>query len=139
MLGATGLGTASASASARPTTSVTSSRSLPKVQADGMGGNWHSRTWRVRPRTIGFGADYVIMRIRWTSWTGRNAYGRGYRISCAGAAGPCRNGNVTLHLYGVFDHSGPGRNFGNLRYSGRHVRPQHLWINSHGYWWWNGA
>ncbi len=41
-------------------------------------------------------------------------------------------------FYGVFSHSGPGRNFGYLKLTW----PGHsmlLWINSRGEWWWRGA
>jgi hypothetical protein len=98
-----------------------------------MGGSWHS-TWGVRPRITAFSSFYEIRRIRWSSWTSSNAYGRGHLVACAGAAGPCHNGVVNSHLYAVHSHSGPGRYFSNLRYSGSHAR--HLWITSRGYWNW---
>jgi hypothetical protein len=122
-----------ASASTTPAHAITN-RSLPKVQENGMDGNWRHE-WRVRPGYIAFGADYIIERIRWSSWTQHSAYGRGHLIACAGASGPCHNGVVDIHLYSVFSHSGPGRNFGNLQYSGSHYK--HLWIGSAGSWDWS--
>jgi hypothetical protein len=133
-VGLTGAGAAFASTTPASASVTSNSRSLPKAQVDGMGGNWHSGTWRIRPRDIGFGAEYEIVRIRWSSWTNQGARGRGHLILCTGAVGRCHNGVVNIHLYGVFNHSGPGRNFGNLRYSGSRVHPRHLWINDRGYW-----
>jgi hypothetical protein len=143
-----GVGTVPAS-SAAPVThnAVTSRRWLPKLQTDGFG-TWHSHTWRVRPGGIDFGTLYYMERIHWTSWTKTGAYGRGRLIACAGAAGPCVRAYVNIHAWDLFDHSGPGRNFGYLRYTGdRSLNPiiggrgrsRLLWINSRGNWWWRGA
>jgi hypothetical protein len=135
VLGTTGGAAIGTSAPARA--SATSSRPLPKVQTAGMSGSWHGGTWRVRPRTVAFGALYEVRRIKWSSWTGGNAFGRGHLVACASEVRPtgCHNGVVNIHLYGVFNHAGPGRNFGNLKYSGSHSK--HLWINSQGSWTWN--
>jgi hypothetical protein len=95
-----------------------------------------------------FGSLYEIHRIHWTSWTNRGAYGRGHLLACAGEAGPCVRATVSLHAWDVFNHSGPGRNFGDLRYTSKHSlggivggrgRSRFLWINSRGNWWWKGA
>jgi hypothetical protein len=143
-----GLGMTTA-ASAAPVAhhGVTSSRSLPKLQTDGFG-RWHSNTWRVRPGTIVFGTLYYMKHIRWTSWTQTGAYGRGRLIACAGEAGPCVRATVKIHAWDVFNHPGPGLNFGDLRYTSKHSlnpigggrgRSRFLWINSRGNWWWQGA
>jgi hypothetical protein len=141
-----GMTTAASAASAAPY-AVTSRRSLPKLQTDGFG-TWRSNTWHVRPGAIYFGSLYYVERIHWTNWTRTGAYGRGRLIACAGEAGPCVRANVNIHAWDVFDHSGPGLNFGYLRYTSKHSlnpivggagRSRLLWINSRGNWWWQGA
>jgi hypothetical protein len=44
---------------------------------------------------------------------------------------------ATAYFYDVFDHKGPGRNFGYLRLRWDHRRHSTLlWIDSEGQWWW---
>jgi hypothetical protein len=118
-LGATAAAPASASASA-----AMSRHSLPKVQTAGMVAGWHrvSGSWKVRPGTIDFGAEYGIGHIRWTSWTAKGAWGRG-RLFEGLTQKPSQ---VTIHLYRVRSHSGPGRYFKDLKYTGRHSGFLHI-------------
>ena len=124
VMAATALGTATASAAPASVTqqvvAVSSHRSLPKVQTNGMGGSWHRPGWMVRPGGIVFGALYEIHRIRWSHWTNRWAHGQGRLLACAGAAGPCVRSVVTIHLWNVHSHSGPGRYFKDVKYTGTH-------------------
>ncbi len=108
-----------------------------------MGGNWHG-VWRVRPATVGFGSDYFLKSLRYQSDNGRHAYAHGKlfiddcRPNCARAG---YFANATAYFWHVFNHRGPGRNFGDLRLRwGRHLQHSRLlWINGHGEWWWRGA
>ena len=82
-----------------------------------MGGNWHG-VWRVRPATVGFGSDYFLKSLRYQSDNGRHAYAHGKlfiddcRPNCARAG---YFANATAYFWHVFNHRGPGRNFGDLR------------------------
>jgi hypothetical protein len=123
------LGTTAAAAS------PAASHSLPKVQTAGMTAGWHPTNpgWRIRPGIIYFGAMYEIKKISWSTWTSTGAYGRGRLVACAGAAGPCERATVNIHLWNVHSHSGPGRYFKDLKYTGRYKQFMHI---SDGVWVW---
>ena len=137
VLAASALGTTTASAAPASVThqvvAVSSHRSLPKVQTGGMFGGWHNGQWKVRPRVIYFGSFYGIYRVSWKSWNNSNAWGRGHLSACAGAGGPCQRGAVKIHLWNVHSHSGPGRYFKDLKYTGRYK--QFIHVNG-GVWVW---
>jgi hypothetical protein len=105
--------------------------SLPVVQTQGMGGGWHNGAWRVRPSTVYFGSMYGIYHIHWSSWTNHDGYGHGTMVA-ATFPGEIRE-SVSIHVYGVYYHSGPGKNFGYLKYTGSRFS-QLLWIDSTGRW-----
>lgn len=119
-----GLGaTAAAPASASPSAAM-SRHSLPKVQTAGMVAGWHrvSGSWKVRPGTIYFGAEYGISHIRWTWWSSKSAWGKG-TLSDGIFQAPTQ---VKVHLWNVHRHSGPGRYFKDLKYTGRYRAFLHI-------------
>jgi hypothetical protein len=120
-LGATAAAAAPASASAP---AAMSRHSLPKVQTAGMVAGWHRvrGSWKIRPGTISFGAEYGIGHIRWTSWTSKRAWGKG-TLDDGLTQAPTQ---VKVHLWNVHRHSGPGRYFKDLKYSGRHSAFLHI-------------
>ena len=124
----TGLGatTAGSAAPTHPaaTAAPAASHSLPKVQTNGMGGSWHRPGWTVRPGVITLGAEYQLIRIRWSSWTQAGAYGRGHLLACD--AFTCERAPVKIHLWNVHRHSGPGRYFKDLKYTGRYSAFLHI-------------
>jgi hypothetical protein len=117
---------------------LASSRPLPKIQTDGFG-NWHT-AWRVRPAAVGFGMHFLIKNVRYSSYGQRSAYGHG-RLEVDSCRPNCVKGGhwvkATAHFFHVFDHAGPGRNFGNLRLRWHH-HTMLLWITSRGQWQWAG-
>lgn len=136
---------ASASASAAQTTA---SRPLPKIQTGTRQPAGWNRSWQVRPGYIYFGggAGYSAPRIKDLHWSyygqvSADARGRWFRDTCnpdCAAGGYWVNGNA--YFYGVFNHRGPGRNFGNVNVTwtqrGHHYS-MHLWIDSRGQWDWS--
>lgn len=115
--------TAAVSVSASPSAAM-SRHSLPKVQTGGMYGGWHHSDpgWKVRPGVIYFGAEYGIGHIRWTSWTSKSAWGKGTLVDGMAQA-PTQ---VKVHLWNVHSHSGPGRYFKDLKYTGRYRAFLHI-------------
>jgi hypothetical protein len=124
-----GLGAVPASASSVP---------LPKIQTDYTG--WY-HGWRVRPGSIYFGmgaggAAPRLAALHWTSYgqSGAWANGKWWIDDCkpncaqAGYFVPAR-----VHAYDVFNHRGPGRNFGEIRVTWRNGR-WFNYINSKGDW-----
>ena len=100
--------------------STSASHSLPKVQTSMSGGWHHSITgWKVRPGEIVFGAEYGIDHIHWASWTGRSAWGHG--VLFEGPIQDPKSAPATVHVWNVHSHSGPGRYFKDLRYTGRYI------------------
>ena len=85
---------------------------------------WHraSGSWKIRPGAIYFGAEYGIGHIRWTSWTSKSAWGKG-TLDDGLTQAPAQ---VKVHLWNVHRHSGPGRYFKDLKYSGRHSAFLHI-------------
>ena len=120
MLAGLSMTTAASASVTHPVVAASSHHSLPKVQTNGMGGSWHRPGWMVRPGGIVFGALYEIHRIHWSQWTNRWAHGQGHLLACDGAAGPCVRSIVNIHLWNVHSHSGPGRYFKDLKYTGTH-------------------
>jgi hypothetical protein len=94
------------------------SHSQPKVQSEGMGGGWHRGAWVIRPGTITLGAEYQLVRIRWSSWTSSGAYGQGHLLACD--AFECERGMENIHVFNPHTHSGPGWYFKDLKYTGHH-------------------
>lgn len=122
-----------------PAAGSASASSLPKIQTAGMGGSW-SGVWRVRPGAVAFGAHFLIKNLRYRDYTGSKAYAHG-RLLIDRCRPNCVTGghyvNATAYFWDVFNHSGPGKNFGYLRLRwGRH-RSMLLWINGAGGWSWN--
>lgn len=129
--------------------STTPAASLPKIQTSSPagGGGWHSHAWRVRPGAVYFGggASFAGPRSRHLHWTrygqhSARARGQWFQDTCRP---DCAQGGywvgADFRFYGVFNHSGPGRNFGNVMVTvtaGHPVRgwPTHLWINGPGWW-----
>ena len=142
----TGLGATTAAGA-----STTPAASLPKIQTSSPSGDggWHSHAWRIRPGAVYFGggASFAGPRSRHLHWThysqhSARATGQWWQDTCRPN---CAKGgywvSAIFRFYGVFNHSGPGRNFGNAEVrvtSGHAVRgwPTHLWIDSAGDWNW---
>jgi hypothetical protein len=138
---------ATTAASAAP-----AARHLPKIQTAPSG--WHSSSWKVRPSAVYFGggasfAGPMSRHLSWVRYGNSTAYARGQvwvdycKPSCAGAGHWAR---AVLYFYGVYSHSGPGRNFGNARvyYWTRHGKKApyvgtggRFFIMSNGDWNWN--
>lgn len=112
---------------------------LPKIQRDEFG-TWH-RGWQVRPLGIVFGSYFEIYRLHYLYYSRRSALAHG-RLVYSTCNPDCAEGSyaasATARFWDVFDHAGPGRNFGYLRitwyHHGHHTKV--LWIDSHGQWWW---
>ena len=124
MLAGLSMITAASASVTHQVVAVSSHRSLPKVQTNGMGGSWHRPGWTVRPGVITLGAEYQLIRIRWSSWTQAGAYGRGHLLACD--AFTCERAPVKIHLWNVHRHSGPGRYFKDLKYTGRYRAFLHI-------------
>jgi hypothetical protein len=134
-IGLTSMG--AASASPVPATSA------PKIQT--YYGGWHGHSWKIRPSTVYFGggAGYSAPRARhllWTSYgqTSARATGQWFQDTCNPN---CAKGGYWVsgdfRFYGVFNHAGPGRNFGNAEVTWGKHSSFHLWITSAGNWNWN--
>ena len=113
---------------------------LPKIQSDGWTGNWH-RAWKVRPQSIVFGSYYFIKDLRFTRYNRHSAWAKG-KLFIDNCQPDCAQSGhfvaATAYFWDVFDHRGPGLNFGYLSLkwdSGR--RSRLLWIDSQGQYWWN--
>jgi hypothetical protein len=120
-----GLGATEAAPASASTSAAMSRHSLPKVQTTGMfSTQWRvvHGSWTVRPAGIDFGAEYGIGHIRWTSWTSKSAWGKG-TLSDGIFQAPTQ---VKVHLWNVHRHSGPGRYFKDLKYTGRHSGFLHI-------------
>jgi hypothetical protein len=95
---AAGLGATTAAASAAP---AQASR-VPVIY--GTFGNWQSP--RVEPRNQAMGAEFVLVRMRWTRWNGSFAKAGGTDQWADGAAGKVHNWPSTITLYRVRTHGG---------------------------------
>lgn len=115
-----------------------SATSLPKIQSNGFG-NWHSG-WKVRPGQIVFGTNFLIKNLRYSHYSQTSSLARG-RLLWDTCQPTCASGgkyyNATADFYEVFNHGGPGRNFGYLRLTWPH-HSMLLWIDSAGQWLWKG-
>lgn len=115
-----------------------SASSLPKIQTNGFA-NWHSG-WKVRPGEIVFGTHFFIAHLQYSHYnqTSALAHGRLLWDTCQPTyVQGGRHYNATARFYDVFNHSGPGRNFGYLRLTWPH-HSLLLWIDSAGQWLWPG-
>ena len=133
----TGGAAVAVSASAAPASS------LPKIQTGtGLPASWH-HTWKVRPGYVYFGegAGYSAPRMKSIRWSyygqgGARAAGRWWVDNCRPT---CVQAGYWVtaraHFYHVFNHAGPGRNFGEVRvtWPGWHW---HAYIDSRGQWNW---
>ena len=124
-----GLGAVPASAASVP---------LPKIQTT-YGGWYHG--WTVRPGTIYFGegagaAAARLKDLRWTSYGHTSAWASGKwwidncKPDCAQAGYWVK---ASVHAYDIFNHRGPGRNFGEIRVTWHNGRWSD-YINSKGDW-----
>jgi hypothetical protein len=124
---------------ALPAAGPASASSLPKIQTAGMGGNW-SGTWRVRPGLVAFGAHFLVQNLRYRYYTAGHAYAHG-RLLVDRCRPNCVSGghyvNATAYFWDVFNHRGPGNNFGSLRLRWGKHRSMLLWINGAGAWQWS--
>jgi hypothetical protein len=127
-----------------------SAASLPKIQTTwpGLTGNppheasgWHHGRWRVRPGSIYFGegaggAAPDLKSLHWTSYgqSGARAHGKWWLDNCVPN---CAQGGhwvkASVRAHDVFDHRGPGRNFGKIRVTWHGGRFSD-YINSKGAW-----
>jgi hypothetical protein len=137
---ASGPGAATPASAASVAASASASRSLPRIQTGPLG--WY-HGWRVRPGYVYFGggAGYSAPRIRqihWTSYTQQGAWARGRWLldTCSPS---CALGgywvNARARFYHVFNHAGPGRNFGQVTVTWRGGRWS-AYINARGQWAW---
>ncbi len=124
--------------------SATPASSLPKIQTGiAAPANWH-HTWKVRPGYVYFGegAGYSAPRMKSIHWSyygqdGARATGRWWFDPCKP---DCARGGYWVtaraHFYHVFNHAGPGRNFGEVgvTWPGWHW---HAYIDSRGQWNWH--
>ena len=112
---------------------------LPKIQSDGWSGNWH-QSWKVRPRTIVFGSYYFIKDLRYGHYNRHSAWATG-RLFIDNCQPDCAQSGhfvaATADFWDVFDHKGPGLNFGylSLKWDGGR-RSRLMWIDSLGEYWW---
>jgi hypothetical protein len=116
------------------------SRPLPKIQT-GPDGWYHG--WKVRPGYVYFGggASFSAPRIKqvhWTAYTQHGAWANG-RWLLDTCKPDCALGgywvNARAHFYHVFNHAGPGRNFGQVTVTWRGGKWS-AYINSRGQWVW---
>jgi hypothetical protein len=120
-------------------TAVGPASTLPKIQT-AEHGSW-TEAWRVRPSEIGFGLDFLIEHLRYTSYSKHSAYARG-RLLLDTCRPNCAQGGYSVSasasFYGVVHHPGPGRSFSHLKLTWQD-HSMLLWINKQGNWWWTGA
>jgi hypothetical protein len=107
-------------------------RRLPVAYLGGMAGPWGSPS--VRPRNFFLGADWVISKLKWSSWTQRSAAGHGTYDACAGAAGPCTKFYAGITLTVVKTHHGT-RYFADMKITGKHRKAMYLVMNTKLGWW----
>jgi hypothetical protein len=107
-------------------------RKLPVVYLGGMAGPWGSPS--VRPHEFFLGADWVISRLKWSSWTQRSATGHGTYDACAGANGPCTKFYAGVTVSVVKVHRGK-RYFADMKITGKHRKTMYLVMSSKLGWW----
>jgi len=138
-IGATAAVVTTAPASA---STVRATAGKPKIQTEPTG--WHGHGWKIRPGSVYFGggASFAAPRARhlhWTYYGQRGAYARGQWFMDTCRPNCARGGywvSAGAHFYGVYNHAGPGWNFGNARITYGHHSTFHLWIDSAGDWNW---
>jgi hypothetical protein len=107
-------------------------RKLPVAYLGNMDGPWGRPS--VRPREFFLGADWVISRMKWSSWTQRRAAGHGTYDACAGAAGPCTKFYAGITLTVVKVHHGT-RYFAHMKITGKHRKAMYLVMSTKWGWW----
>lgn len=90
---------------------------LPGVYLGGGDGPWVGP--KVRPHALFLGADFSIMRLRWTDWKKQRADGRGHWIACQGAGGPCQRFWAVIRVTHVQKHHGACY-FAIMKVTGKH-------------------
>jgi hypothetical protein len=94
----------------------------------------------VRPRTIVFGSYFFIKDLRYGHYNRHSAWATG-RLFIDNCQPDCAQSGhfvaATGDFWDVFDHKGPGLNFGylSLKWDGGR-RSRLMWIDSLGEYWW---
>jgi hypothetical protein len=133
----------SAGGIAAGTATAAPARLLPKIQTGTSGvppGGWH-HGWKVRPGFVYFGggASFSSPRVKSLRWSqyGQHSARAGGKWWIDNCKPTCASGGhwvaAQVHFYHVFNHSGPGRNFGEVRVTW-HGHAWHSYINRYGRW-----
>ena len=125
------------------TATAAAARSLPKIQTGAMPPlGWH-HSWAVRPGYVYFGegAGYAAPRMKSIHWSyygqgGARAAGRWWLDNCKPSCVQAGYWvSARAHFYHVFNHAGPGRNFGEVRVTWRGGH-WYAYIDGRGQWNW---
>jgi hypothetical protein len=101
-IGVSGMLLAGVGATTGASAAPASARSVPVIYATF--GNWQSPT--VEPRNMTMGAEFVLVRMRWTRWNGSFAKAGGTDQWADGEAGQIHRWPSTITLSRVRTHRG---------------------------------